>query len=183
MNKIANFEPDLVGIAERIKQLLKQYRINSKQLAEILEVSSPTISNIINAKTLISSDILIKAANYFKVTTDYILTGESKITDNLLYRHQEISQEIQTRIKDIEEKYKSTEINDMIKELPTSTKKTSILDLLKIVITIQKGSDEKTIQNLINQVDDETYDLLKRLNTEFIESHQKEKIVLREREK
>lgn len=173
MTSKLNSKPDLNGIAYRLKNLIKIKGIDQNELARQLDITAATLSKIFNAKALPSTETLIRMAKYFDVSIDYILKGEEDLTSELLYRHQEISKEIENRIKDVQEKYQTTEINEMIQELPNKSKKTSLLDLLKIAIQIQKGADEETIKNLFHQVDSETYDLLKRLNTEFIESHQK----------
>jgi len=169
MTTIANFDPNLSEIAIRFKELMKLKGVNSKQLAEILGISTPTLSNIINAKSLIAADVLLKASKIFNVTTDYILTGDDKITDNLLYRHQEISQEISDRIKDVESTYHNTELSQLLNDVQNHNK-TSIKDLIKVAIEILKGGDEATIHNLINSLDDQTYDLMRQINIEFFDS-------------
>jgi len=164
--------PDLSGIATRLRKLMHQKGINQNELSKQLDITIQTLSAIVNSKSLLSTETLIKAAQYFNVSTDYILTGEAaELTSDLLYRHKEISEQLSNKIKDAEIQYKGTEINNMIKAIPT--KRTTILDLVKIAITIETGSDEPTIHNMINEVDEETYELLKKLNSEFIKSHNK----------
>ena len=66
-------------LGSRIKGLREQHRLSQKELAECLNVNSSTLSQYESDKRIPSDDIKIRIANYFNVSTDYLL-GNSKIT-------------------------------------------------------------------------------------------------------
>ena len=148
---------------------MHQKGINQNELAKKLNITVQTLSAIVNAKSFLSTETLIRAAEYFNVTTDYILKGEQKIDSNLLYQHRKISQEISNKIKDVEGSYHNAEVTKLF-ETVENHNKTSIKDLVRLAIEILKGGDETTIHNLINSLDEQTYELLRQLNIEFIDS-------------
>lgn len=57
----------------RIKMLRKSRRMNQEALAGFVGVSQQTISKIERNVSAISIDLLIQLADFFNVTTDYIL--------------------------------------------------------------------------------------------------------------
>ena len=59
--------------ATRIKYLRQSAGINQVQLAEKLGVTKQSISNWENDNILPSIDMLVKIADFFAVTTDYLL--------------------------------------------------------------------------------------------------------------
>lgn len=61
-----------------IKNLRKSYNLNQVQLAENLGVSKQTISNWENNNILPSIEMLISIAEYFSVSTDYLLELSSR---------------------------------------------------------------------------------------------------------
>lgn len=63
---------------ETIKNLRITHNLNQVQLASVLDVSKQTISNWENNNILPSIDMLIKIANYFGVSTDYLLELDSR---------------------------------------------------------------------------------------------------------
>ncbi|NLK77581.1 MAG: helix-turn-helix transcriptional regulator [Clostridiales bacterium] len=63
---------------ETIKNLRIAHNLNQVQLASVLDVSKQTISNWENNNILPSIDMLIKIANYFGVSTDYLLELDSR---------------------------------------------------------------------------------------------------------
>lgn len=64
----------------RIKDLREDADITQKQLADYLNIKQNTYSQYENGQRQISLDALIKLAQYFNTSTDYILelTGEIK---------------------------------------------------------------------------------------------------------
>ena len=60
----------------RIKLLREQHGIEQKQLAHDLGVSQPTISCLENGSKQPSSKSVYKLADYFNVSTDYLLGRE-----------------------------------------------------------------------------------------------------------
>lgn len=63
---------------EIIKNLRTAYNLNQVQLANVLDVSKQTISNWENNNIMPSIDMLIRIANYFCVSTDYLLELDSR---------------------------------------------------------------------------------------------------------
>lgn len=59
--------------AERVKELRQSRNMNQVQLAKALCVTKQTVSNWENDNIQPSISMLIKIADYFSVSTDYIL--------------------------------------------------------------------------------------------------------------
>lgn len=86
---------------DRIKTLRKSQNINQVQLAQKLDVSKQTLSNWENNNILPSIEMLIKIANYFSVSTDYLLELDDRqyieitgLSDSQLSHIQQIIQDI-----------------------------------------------------------------------------------------
>lgn len=65
----------LEGIGSRIAQRRKMLGMPQEQLAEIVDLSIQTISNIENGKKAVRPENLIKICRALNSTTDYILLG------------------------------------------------------------------------------------------------------------
>jgi len=65
------FSKNLFG--DRIKSLRKEKNITQDALAEYLKVTRTQISDIENGKTTTSLDRIYMLADYFEVSTDYLL--------------------------------------------------------------------------------------------------------------
>lgn len=63
---------------DRIKELRKAFGISQVELAKALNVSKQCVSNWENDNVLPSIEMLVKLAEYFNVTTDYLLCLENK---------------------------------------------------------------------------------------------------------
>ena len=63
-------------ISERLKLLRAKHIISQKRLAEALDIKQNTLSQYETGVRLPSYEILIAIANYFCVTTDYLLGRE-----------------------------------------------------------------------------------------------------------
>lgn len=61
-----------------IKELRLAHGLNQVQFGEKLSVSKQTVSNWENGNIQPSIDMLVKIADYFNVSTDYILERSSK---------------------------------------------------------------------------------------------------------
>ena len=66
---------------ERLRILRKNYNLTQSKLADILSCSQRVYSNYERGDLDIPTDILIKLANYYKVSIDFILdrTNNSKL--------------------------------------------------------------------------------------------------------
>ena len=62
-----------MNLGETLKKLLKQYHISQKKLAEDLFITPSTLGNYIQNTREPDYDTLIKLADYFHVTTDFLL--------------------------------------------------------------------------------------------------------------
>lgn len=90
---------------DRILDLMNTHKVNAKQLTTKLEISNSAITDWKKGKAKPSTEAVIKLADYFGVTTDYILLGkepavtaEPQLTENekeileLLHRFDERTQ-------------------------------------------------------------------------------------------
>jgi transcriptional regulator with XRE-family HTH domain len=74
----------VIKLIERILLLMQKNNIKAKTLTEILNLSHTAITDWSKGKSKPGTDAVIKIANYFEVTTDWILTGKensSVLTD------------------------------------------------------------------------------------------------------
>ena len=69
--------------AIRIKNLRKSRELNQVQLAEKLGVKKQSISNWENDNIMPSVEMLEKVADFFRVSTDYLLGRDSKTLDGV----------------------------------------------------------------------------------------------------
>ena len=67
--------------ADRLKYLRQSKELNQVQLAEKLGVKKQSISNWENDNIMPSVDMLIKIADYFRVSTDYLLGRDNPQMD------------------------------------------------------------------------------------------------------
>ncbi len=58
---------------ERLRIVLEEKDIQGKELAKILNVEPPTVSNWLNGNRFPKDDMLIQIADYFNVSVDYLL--------------------------------------------------------------------------------------------------------------
>ena len=71
-------------IVERLKQLRNDYQISQKDFAEAIGVAQQTVASWEVGRTEPSNLFLIEIADYFNVTTDYLLgrDEESSLSDS-----------------------------------------------------------------------------------------------------
>ena len=65
-------------IAINIQNLRKQNKLSQKDLADILQVKQATISNWEKGTREPSIKDILKIKQYFKISTDYLLTGKER---------------------------------------------------------------------------------------------------------
>lgn len=65
----------------KIKELRELNKETQEELGKLLNVSKATISKYENGSVDVSNDTLIKLANHFNVTTDYLLGRTDKLKD------------------------------------------------------------------------------------------------------
>lgn len=66
-------------LGDQIRQLRIAYGMNQVQLSKILNVSKQAVSNWENNNILPSVDMLISIADYFSVSTDYLLDRDNHL--------------------------------------------------------------------------------------------------------
>ena len=69
----------------RIKELRRQQERNQSDLAELLRVSSVTISKLKTGKQQASAEQLVKLASYFNVSVDFLLECEQTKYSNEVF--------------------------------------------------------------------------------------------------
>ena len=77
------------SLGDRIRKLRTEKELEQKELAQIVQVHKGTVSNWENNKRIPDSEMLIKIANYFSVTTDYLLgntNNRNEINIDPIYR-------------------------------------------------------------------------------------------------
>ena len=60
-------------LGERIKVLQEEREISNKTIARLLHVADNTVSGYVNDKSEMTFDALVKLADLFQVSTDYLL--------------------------------------------------------------------------------------------------------------
>ena len=88
-------------LGEQIKKLRMAKNISQVELADKLSVTKQSISNWENENIMPSIDMLIKIAEYFGVTTDFLLGLSEKHTLNTEGLSEPKISHIQTLINDI----------------------------------------------------------------------------------
>jgi len=77
-----------VGFAQRVKQLRKQKHLTGEQLGNILGITKTGISYWENGKSVPDNEMLLKLADFFDVSIDYLLGNtdiETKVDKNTYY--------------------------------------------------------------------------------------------------
>lgn len=70
-------------ITERIGKLLDEKNVKQKELAKILGITDNTVSYYVSGKRTPNIDQIIKIANYFNISTDYLLGLTPVETNNV----------------------------------------------------------------------------------------------------
>lgn len=75
----------LSKLSKRLKELMDEAEIKTPALAKKLNVEPSVISKFLRAERMPSVNTLVKLADYFNCTTDYLL-GESDILDERKFK-------------------------------------------------------------------------------------------------
>ena len=95
---------------DRIKKLRDEKNISQFELSEFLGISQQALSKWENEKTEPDNDSLVKLANYFNVSTDYLLgNSETRRVDKPY--DDELEKVLFSKAKDLTEDEKKTIIN------------------------------------------------------------------------
>lgn len=95
---------------DRIKKLRDEKNISQFELSEFLGISQQALSKWENEKTEPDNDSLVKLANYFNVSTDYLL-GNSETRQVDKPYDDELEKVLFSKAKDLTEDEKKTIIN------------------------------------------------------------------------
>lgn len=68
-----------INIINRILSLMNDSSITAKQLTTELELSNSSITDWKKGKAKPSTDAIVKIADFFNVSTDYLLTGKKTV--------------------------------------------------------------------------------------------------------
>lgn len=63
-------------LSTRLSDLLASHDISQRELSRATGISASTITRIIKMQNIPTADTLVKLADYFGVTTDYLLGRE-----------------------------------------------------------------------------------------------------------
>lgn len=126
----------------RFKELRNYKNLTQTELGKILNLSKQAISSYENGVSFPPQDVLTKIADYFKVSTDYLL-GRSEIRnpeDELSIKDKkEVDKELNKLVKKLEEQdglmFDGEPLDDMSKEL--------LLQALENSIKIAKTANKK----------------------------------------
>ena len=71
-----------VAMGKKIKELRKEKELNQTDFGKLFHLSQNDVTNIENGKKTVSYEVLIDIANYFNVSTDYLIKENGIRTDN-----------------------------------------------------------------------------------------------------
>ncbi len=89
---------------EKIKKMRMSHNLNQVELAKKLGVSKQCISNWENDNILPSVDMLVKIADLFGVSTDYLLGRDNAVTLNIEGLSEKEIAHIRMLVQDLKEK-------------------------------------------------------------------------------
>ena len=96
---------------KRIKELRKKNALTMKRLGEIINVSEAAVSQYENGKRQPDYETLRKIADYFGVSTDYLLGREDNPTQSTDQQLEGIDFALYGEIKDLTEEEKQDILN------------------------------------------------------------------------
>ena len=68
----------MLGIYERIDMLSKERKVSQKDLSEYLGLATPHVfANWKQRDSMLRADVAVRIANFFGVTVEYLVTGET----------------------------------------------------------------------------------------------------------
>ncbi|WP_122639870.1 helix-turn-helix domain-containing protein [Romboutsia sp. Marseille-P6047] len=69
---------------KRLKELRKKHKLTQVELAKVFNITQRALSRLENGETAATEDIINKTADYFGVSSDYLL-GRTNIKNIYLY--------------------------------------------------------------------------------------------------
>jgi transcriptional regulator with XRE-family HTH domain len=70
-----------MGFIERFEKLLKAKSLSQKDLADMLEIRRPSISDWKKNKSFPYADVAVKIAKILGVSVEYLITGKDGLSD------------------------------------------------------------------------------------------------------
>ena len=117
---------------DRLKELRKSAHLSQKSLGNLIGISQQVVSRIERDSSTMTREHLELYADFFNVTTDYIL-GRSKAKRNL--------EEQRVLLDKLQEKYNLVQIFDILKE----DYQEIVWDLMDVMAAKMEKSDEKEL--------------------------------------
>ncbi|MCM1557672.1 MAG: helix-turn-helix domain-containing protein [Anaeroplasma bactoclasticum] len=78
----------------RLKELIETKGLSRKQVAKDLFIEKRTLDNYINDTTKMNSEMIVRVAKYFNVTTDYLLNADINCSSLLLKKIDKLAYEL-----------------------------------------------------------------------------------------
>lgn len=97
-------------LPQNLKKLRKEKRLTQKEFASLMKVSQQTIASWESGRAVPGSDTLNKLADFFNVSTDYLLGRE------IYAKEQKINQSVDDAIKSMHH-YQGKPVSDADKEV------------------------------------------------------------------
>jgi transcriptional regulator with XRE-family HTH domain len=88
---------------------MESANINARKLTTDLELSGSTITEWKKGRAKPSTDAIIKIANYFQVTTDWLLTGEGERTVSSAITQQHQSSDSEAMLFELLDTYRAAD--------------------------------------------------------------------------
>lgn len=90
-------------MGERIRECRNLFNITQAKLAETIDVSNNTISNMETGNNDIKLDNVIKLADFFQVSLDYLIkgTGTAPADDYFINRYKNLSNTGKSQMKSV----------------------------------------------------------------------------------
>ncbi|MBD5256498.1 MAG: helix-turn-helix transcriptional regulator [Bacteroides sp.] len=153
-----------IEISKRIKSLRKDRRLTQRQLAEILEVTQPTLSDIERGRIGASTRIIKRLSEKLDISIDWILHGKNGLnidsTDNCVPDYT-LHQSSLPGFNNISDRFRSDDISQQLEEL--------IRDQIALVDSYMLADLHQSaiLARDIGEEDNEEYDALSRLIDSF----------------
>lgn len=125
-------------LGSRIKMLRTQKGLTQEQFSEMFQVSKSNVSKYENGSIEPNYDLLVKIANYFGVSTDYLLGNSS---DPELTAKDE--KDIAKRIEEITQDLENTEVLMLHGEIMDDETKDLIKSAMETAVKISKKVAKK----------------------------------------
>ncbi len=85
------------NIGERIKNLRKRKNLNQNEFSKTIGISQGALSDIEKNKSKPSVDTIIAISKHFNISTNWLLTGETKGSNEFLNEYYELNKELKEK--------------------------------------------------------------------------------------